>query len=788
MRAASTDLPLAGFWMGGFEGADHVNGRGQALDLNQLGGHWQQLDADHRRAAAMGIRCVRESIGWRISENGAGVIELTRAERVAESAQRHGLQVLWTLMHYGLPEGLSLHDDRFIERLARFGALVARVIGRSSATAPVFTPVNEISFLSWAAAQPGMLHPPNHTPETDDATRCARGYAVKRRLVQATLATMDAMRAVDPRCRFLHVEPLIHVAPPNDRPELQADADALAHWQWQAWDLLGGRCEPALGGHPQALDLLGINHYHHSQWELHSGHRLSWEGRDHRRRPLSHLLQDVWARYQRPVLVAETSHVGCGREAWLHETAAELRVALQAGVPLLGACLYPLLDRPDWDNTTHWHRSGLWHVDEHHPEQPRLPEPGYARALQAWQRVLPHAEQPPARKRPLLLVFSHMRWDFVAHRTRYLMEHLAAHWQVVLVEEPVSDGGPPRLHTQARGPCIDVLVPHLGAAHLHAAPGFARDNTSLLHVLLQAWLLQHGHTPAVAWLTTPMALDLARSLAPGALVYDCNDELAGFLGAPPELPRLESELLRCADRVFAASSALARTRADASGREVHHLPNGVDIERFQPRTDLARDWAAFEAQALQGHVPQPRIGYAGVIDERLDTGLLASLAQARPHWQFVMLGPVMKIAPASLPQAPNIHWLGEQPAAAVPAFMTGWSLGLIPFVERSVTTRSHPLKALEYLAAGLPVVATPIADLSPLLDAGLVMAPDLAGFLHACDNALAETPGHRAQRQARARERLAPASWHASAQRVQACLVAMGQPLQPQSAGALLSD
>jgi glycosyltransferase involved in cell wall biosynthesis len=774
--------------MGGFEGADHVNGRGQPLDLNRLSGHGSQLEADHRRAAALGLRSVRESIGWRISENGAGVIDLSRALRTARSARRHGLQVLWTLMHYGLPEGLSLHDDRFIPRLARFAAEVARVIGLASEQAPVFTPVNEIGFLAWAAAQPGMLHPPNHTPETDGAQRCARGYAVKRRLVQATLAAMDAMRSVDPRCRFLHLEPLIHVAPAPGRSDLLPEASAVADWQWQAWDLLAGRCEPALGGRPQALDLLGINHYHHSQWELHSGHRLDWHTRDPRRRPLAGLLQEVWTRYGRPVLVAETGHVGSGRATWLHEVAAELRDALAAGVPLLGACLYPLVDRPDWDDTAQWHRSGLWHVDERHPERRRRLEPGYARALQQWQRVLPPsrcADPPapaptpaaPARTvaiaRPLLLVFSHTRWDFIAHRTRHLMERLAAHWRIVLVEEPVPEIGAVRLHTQARGPGIDVLIAHLPAALLHGAPGFAPATTPLLQELLQDWLSQRQLRPDVAWLSTPMALDIARALQARRTVYDCSDDLGNFLGAAPELPRLEAELLRSADLLIAASSSLARTRSSACGRPVHHVPNGVDTRHFGPRPRSTHDWAAHEAHRVQGHLPHPRIGYAGVVDERVDLALIDALAQQRPHWQLVVLGPVLKIPPTSLPRRPNIYWLGAQPYAALPAFLHGWRLGIIPFVERPVTRRSHPLKALEWLAAGLPVVSSPIPDLAPLSGAGLAMAPDGIGFLQRCDEALAAAPGTGTTAPPGALQRAGIRTWDALAQQVQGLLQAM---------------
>jgi hypothetical protein len=203
------------------------------------------------------------------------------------------------------------------------------------------------------------------------------------------------MREVLPSVRFMHVEPLVHVVPAADRPDLQAVADEIASYQWQAWDLLAGRLEPQLGGTPQMLDILGVNHYHSSQWEVPSERRLAWHLGDPRRAPFDRLLDAAWRRYQRPLVVAETSHIGGGRAQWVADMAAQVRRACAAGVPVQGLCLYPVVDRPDWNDLQHWHRSGLWDAGPglndagpgNQPER-RLCLP-YARAVRRWMRRLP---------------------------------------------------------------------------------------------------------------------------------------------------------------------------------------------------------------------------------------------------------------------------------------------------------------------------------------------------------------------------------------------------------------
>lgn len=771
--AAVHARPFNGFWMGGFEGADHVNGAGVPLDMVAASGHVDRLDEDHRRAARAGLRCIRESIGWRLAETPNGRIDLSRAMQIAASAERHGLQVLWTLMHYGVPDGVCLHDDALIDRFVRFAVEVAAVIGLRSTHAPIYTPINEISFVAWAATQPNLLYPPNNSGDGSHANACAVGYAVKRRLARATLAAMAAMRCVDPRARFLHIDPIVHVAAPGDRPDLAPLADQFSQWQWQAWDLIGGRAEPELGGHAGALDLIGVNHYHSSQWDVASEARLDWFGRDPRRRPLSDLLMDVWRRYRKPIVLTETSHVGAGRCAWLDETAAEVRNARSLGAPIWGICLYPLIDRPDWDRPDQWHRSGLFHVStalgdgRSAPTLSRVIEPLYRQTLRAWQSELPQRASSRSTA-PVLLVFSHLRWGFVRHRTRHLMERLARHHRIVLVEEPIWTHDVPWLDTIACGPHTEVLVAHMA----FDVPGFDSEQRPVMHGLLRQWLTRQGIERPVAWLCTPMALRLAASLAPRWTVYDCADELGGFSGAPATLPKREAELLKRAHLVITAGSSLAAAR-NAVGSRGRCVPNGVDAAHFASQRRVTAGWDAAEVDAMQANIPTPRLGFIGVIDERFDLALLATLAAARPHWQFVIIGPVVKIDVSTLPRRANVHWLGDQPYRLLPHWLAGWKVGLLPFLLHAATVRANPIKVLEYVAAGLPVVATAVPDTASYRSAGVCVAHDAQAFLAGCDAAIEESHMEGALRRSASQSIVRRSSWDAAAATLHAQLLLM---------------
>jgi glycosyltransferase involved in cell wall biosynthesis len=314
---------------------------------------------------------------------------------------------------------------------------------------------------------------------------------------------------------------------------------------------------------------------------------------------------------------------------------------------------------------------------------------------------------------------------------------------------------------------MEVLVPYTPVPQ----EGFHVEQQTLLQSLLKVHLRQRGESPNLVWLTTPMAWPLAQSLQGAGWVYDCGDELSGFVNAPPQMAALESCLLSAADLVFTASASLALPRQQLAGPRLHLLPNAVDSRHFVPPPPEAADWATDEAARITAHLPPgPRLGYAGAVDDRVDLALLNHLAQARPDAQFVMVGPVFKIDDSALPRAPNLHWLGHAPYAVMPAMMAQWQVGLLPFLVQLSTQHALPLKALEYLAMGLPVVSTPLEELGKLQGLGAVVASGADDFLAACDEAIARPPvrPHNAKRFRRAWP-----SWNTVASQAQALLLTL---------------
>jgi hypothetical protein len=218
-----------------------------------------------------------------------------------------------------------------------------------------------------------------------------QGVALKAQMVRAALAAIDAIRSVDSGARMVFPEPLIHNVPPRWRPWNKEPSHHQRASQFEAWDMIAGRQAPELGGAPHYLDIIGINFYAANQWEVPGGRKLHWDAgsNDPRWVPLHRLLAEVHARYERPLIISETSHYGIGRAAWLEEVARESGLAIQNGVPLEGVCLYPILDRFDWEDHSHWHNSGLWDmVPNGGGPHKRVLNPEYSRALEAAQQLL----------------------------------------------------------------------------------------------------------------------------------------------------------------------------------------------------------------------------------------------------------------------------------------------------------------------------------------------------------------------------------------------------------------
>ena len=323
------------------------------------------------------------------------------------------------------------------------------------------------------------------------------------------------------------------------------------------------------------------------------------------------------------------------------------------------------------------------------------------------------------------VVFSHLRWNFVFQRPQHLMSRCAQTSRVFYWEEPVFGAPAAFLELHDVGRSLKVAVPHLPSG---LSP---REANKLQRFLLEELMQQHGLSRPVLWYYTPMAMQFTRETPAGAVVYDCMDELSAFRGAPGNLRVAEADLFRRADLVFTGGKSLYQSKR-AEHASVHCFPSSIDRDFFASARKIH---AEVEDQA---HIPHPRLGYAGVIDERMDLDLVAAMAEARPDWHFVMLGPVVKISPSDLPRRTNIHYLGQKDYHSLPAYFAGWDVGLLPFALNESTRYISPTKTPEYLAAGLPAVSTAITDVvNPYGVQGLVhIAENAKDFTQAIEEAL----------------------------------------------------
>ena len=323
-----------------------------------------------------------------------------------------------------------------------------------------------------------------------------------------------------------------------------------------------------------------------------------------------------------------------------------------------------------------------------------------------------------------LICLSHLRWGFVYQRPNHLMARAARERRVFFFEEPVHGRGPARLEMNQVASGLHVCTPHLPEGTS------AQEGEQIQRALLADMARANGVERPIVWSYTPMALPLTDVVDPALVVYDCMDELSAFRGAPPELVARERKLFHKADLVFTGGHSIYEAKR-AHHRAVHAFPSSVDAMHFE-RARLAQS-----EPDDQREIPRPRIGFFGVIDERLDLDLLASLADARPNYQFVMIGPVVKIEESSLPRRPNIHYLGGKKYDELPDYLGGWDVAMMPFALNEATRFISPTKTLEYLAAGRPVVSTAIRDVvRPYGEADVVRIADASGFPEAIDAAL----------------------------------------------------
>jgi len=346
-----------------------------------------------------------------------------------------------------------------------------------------------------------------------------------------------------------------------------------------------------------------------------------------------------------------------------------------------------------------------------------------------------------------LICISHLRWDFVWQRPQQLLSRLAKQYRIIFVEEPVTDTDidKPYLEsypgrTPGAQPVTVVRMHYPSADHYWIGHNDPRTQMDYETLLLDYLAQEEIHTPIV-WLYTPVAAPFVAVLQPQLLIYDVMDELSAFKGAPAALKEADRRLLGQADLVFTGGASLYRARQPYS-HKIHLFPSGVDMEHF-----ARADREVFAKPADIANLNSPILGYFGVIDERMDLALLAHVAAAHPEWNLVMLGPVIKIEPQDLPQAPNLHYPGMKDYSELPVYLAYFDVALIPFALNEATRFLSPTKTLEYLAAGKPVVSTPIHDVVEVYGEVVSIAATAEDFIAQIEAALTQTDNstHRAK-------------------------------------------
>jgi beta-glucosidase/6-phospho-beta-glucosidase/beta-galactosidase len=341
------------FFLGGFECSTHRLRSGKRLDLVHSTRHDQFALSDYRQLQERGIYTVREGLRWHLIEQNPGVYDFSSAEPIIKAARETGTEVIWDFWHYGWPDDIDIFSPEFVTRFTSFALAATDVLASNSETLFV-CPINEISFFSWAAGEAGIFNPFAKN----------RGNDLKRQLVMASIAAIQAMRQVSCNIQICHIDPMINVIAESPGQDNAAAAHAYHQSQFEAGDMLIGRTAPELGGHEEYVDIIGVNYYIHNQWTYPGHHGSMLVPSDRRYRHVRNLLAENYAHYRRPIFVAETGIEDETRPAWLRYMCNEVYAAISAGVPVEGICLYPILNHPGWDDDRHCHNGLLDYADD----------------------------------------------------------------------------------------------------------------------------------------------------------------------------------------------------------------------------------------------------------------------------------------------------------------------------------------------------------------------------------------------------------------------------------------
>jgi beta-glucosidase/6-phospho-beta-glucosidase/beta-galactosidase len=371
------------FFISGFECSTFLWKDQGRRDLAAETQHLAHADADYGMLRDCGIAVAREGIPWPLADRGDGRYDFSGIDPLIAAMNRAQILPIWDLCHYGYPDGAEplLDPKAFVDRFARYCRAAAEYVCPRVRGPHFFTPINEITFWAFAGGEWGWMGPFGKTKEERLRFRDV--------LCEASIAGVKAVREVDREARMVHVEPVIRVVPPVDRPDLaEAARVEMEDDACYAWDVLSGHVKPELGGSPEILDIVGANCYSFGQMEYREqGPHKALEPDDPRIRPLCELLSKVFRRYGRPMIIAETSGLHGGRKDWLKDVMEEALAAVVEGIDLHGICLFPAVDMPDW-HTGEWLHNGLCDVVDEGGVLRRTPFAPYVDELHRWQRLL----------------------------------------------------------------------------------------------------------------------------------------------------------------------------------------------------------------------------------------------------------------------------------------------------------------------------------------------------------------------------------------------------------------
>jgi len=368
------------FFLSGFECSTFLWKDKRRRNLTAETQHDRHINEDYKTLRDLGIAVAREGVSWPLVETG-GKYDFSSIDPAIAAMNEHQILPIWDLCHYGYPDDLDPFSEEFIDRFANYARAAAEYVIPKLRGPHFFTPINEITFFSFCGGEWGWVAPYKNTRDDRFNFRVA--------LCKAAIAGVNAIREIEPEARMVHIDPLVQVVAPRDRPDqIEAARQETFVDTFLAWDILFGKEFSELGGSPEILDIVGANNYSFGQMEYREkGPHQALEPNDDRILPLCDLLREVWDRYHRPMIIGETSGLGKGRAAWLKDVMEESLAAVDSGIDLHGICLFPAVDMPNW-HTGEWLHNGICDLVEENGVLKRVPAENYVNELRRWQKEL----------------------------------------------------------------------------------------------------------------------------------------------------------------------------------------------------------------------------------------------------------------------------------------------------------------------------------------------------------------------------------------------------------------